>query len=309
MTCQFCQTWNTDEEHRCRRCGRRLNSASTRISPDTYPIAATARAQVFDTATAPALNAASPEGDLPEPKPGRRWAERMHPGQPLLFDATPESRVVSVDSARSPIEREAIRARAAEATRPAPPKVERVEVSPRQGRRAAAVRSPKPRAGKENQQRFEFTHQQAARLTPHPTIVCEAPVAPVGMRIHASAIDGLIMLAGWAAALVPVIYFDGPLALEKTTAMWLAVLFAAVSLAYRLMWIMSQQDSIGMQLARIRLVDFDGNRPRPSARYHRLIGSLISVLPAGLGLLWSFVDEDGLMWQDHISSTFPSLAD
>ena len=89
----------------------------------------------------------------------------------------------------------------------------------------------------------------------------------------------------------------------------LAVLFAVVSLAYRLMWILSRQDSIGMQLARIRLVDFDGNRPRPAARYHRLIGSLISVLPAGLGLLWTFVDEDGLMWQDHISSTFPSLAD
>ena len=97
--------------------------------------------------------------------------------------------------------------------------------------------------------------------------------------------------------------------LIETTGLWLAVLFAVVSLAYRLMWILSKQDSIGMQVARIRLVDFDGNRPRPSARYNRLIGSLISVLPAGLGLLWTFVDEDGLMWQDHISSTFPSLAD
>lgn len=308
MTCQFCQTWNTDEEHRCRRCGRRLNSASTRISPDTYPIAATARAQVFDTATAPALNMAAPEESRPEPKPARRVQEWQQ-GQPLLFDTPAESRVVSVDSMRSPIEREAIRARAVEASRPEPPKVERVEVSPR--RRAAAPRTPKPRVGKENQQRFEFTHQQAAtvRLAPHPTIVCEAPVAPVGMRLHASAIDGLIMVAGWAAALTPVVYFGGPLPLEKTTAVWLAVLFAVVSLSYRLMWIMAKQDSIGMQLARIRLVDFDGNWPRPAARYHRLAGSLISVLPAGLGLLWTFVDEDGLMWQDHISSTFPSLAE
>ncbi len=308
MTCQFCQTWNTDEEHRCRRCGRRLNSASTRISPDTYPIAATARAQIFDTATAPALNMALPEETRPEPKPERR-AERVQPGQPLLFDAPMESRVISVDSMRSPIEREAIRARAAEASRPAPPKVERMEVSPRESRRATAPRNPKPRVSKENQQRFEFTHQQEARTAPHPTIVCAAPVAPVGMRIHASAIDGLIMVAGWAAALTPVLYFGGPLAFDKTTGLWLAVLFAVVSLSYRLMWILSRQDSIGMQLARIRLVDFDGNRPRPAARYNRLIGSLISVLPAGLGLLWTFVDEDGLMWQDHISSTFPSLAD
>src|SRR5271165_3270802 len=136
MTCQFCQTWNTDEEHRCRRCGRRLNAASTRISPDTYPIAATARAQVYDTATAPALNHVPVEETRPEPKPVRREPEPVPSGQPLLFDVAAESRVVSVDSMRSPIEREAIRARAAEISRPAPPKVERVEVSPRQNRRA-----------------------------------------------------------------------------------------------------------------------------------------------------------------------------
>src|SRR5271166_200514 len=216
MTCQFCQTWNTDEEHRCRRCGRRLNSASARISPDTYPIAATARAQIFDTATAPALNLASPAEPLPEPRP---------PGQPFLFDLPPDPRVVSVDSMRSPVEREAIRARAAELSRPAPPKVERVEVSPR--RRASTPRNPKPRGANENQQRFEFTQQQAAvRVTPHTTIVCNAPVAPIGMRIHACAIDGLIMAGGWAAALTPVWYFVGPLPFDQYTAVLLAVLFA-----------------------------------------------------------------------------------
>ena len=206
------------------------------------------------------------------------------------------------------MEREAIRARAAELSRPAPPKVERVEVSPR--RRASTPRNPKPRGANENQQRFEFTQQQAAvRVTPHTTIVCNAPVAPIGMRIHACAIDGLIMAGGWAAALTPVWYFVGPLPFDQYTAVLLAVLFAVVSLSYRLIWIVSKQDSIGMELARIRLVDFDGNRPRTGARYHRLIGSLISMLPIGLGLLWAFVDEDGLMWQDHISSTFPSIAD
>ena len=308
MTCQFCQTWNTDEEHRCRRCGRRLNSASARISPGTYPIAATARAQVFDTATAPALNRAQPSETLPESEPGRRAPEHVQSGQPLLFDAPTDSRVVSVDSMRSPIEREAIRARAAEAIRPAPPRVQRAEVS-RQERRTTAPRSSKPRGGNESQQRFEFTHQQAARTTPHPNIVCEAPIAPVGMRLHAIAIDGLIIALGWIAALAPFLYFGGLPALDKTTALWFAALFAAVSISYRLIWILSGQDSIGMQVARIRLVDFYGNRPRQTARYHRLIGTLISVLPAGLGLLWTFVDEDGLMWQDHISNTFPSLAE
>jgi len=262
---------------------------------------------VYDTATAPALNQA-PAEEL-DPKFVRRAPEPVPSGQPLLFDVAAESRVVSVDSMRSPVEREAIRARAAEISRPAPPKVERVEVSPRQNRRATAPRNPKPRGSNQNQQRFEFTHQQAPSLAPNRTIVCNAPVAPVGMRLHASAIDGLIMIAGWVAAFVPIRYFAGPLPFDKSTAVFLAVLFAVVSLSYRLMWVVSKQDSIGMQLARIRLVDFDGNRPRVGSRYHRLFGSLISVLPLGLGLLWAFVDEDGLMWQDHISSTFPSIAD
>jgi hypothetical protein len=28
-----------------------------------------------------------------------------------------------------------------------------------------------------------------------------------------------------------------------------------------------------------------------------------------MGLIWALVDEDSLTWHDHISSTFPTLAD
>ena len=129
------------------------------------------------------------------------------------------------------------------------------------------------------------------------------------MRIHASAIDGLMVVLGWVVALAPIRYFAGSSRLISRPLILLAVLFAMVTLCYRLMWVVAGRDSIGMQAARLRLVDFDGNRPRRNARYIRLVGSLVSALPVGLGLLWSFVDEDGLMWQDHISSTFPSMAD
>ena len=39
----------------------------------------------------------------------------------------------------------------------------------------------------------------------------------------------------------------------------------------------------------------------------RLGGSVLSFLAAGIGLVWSLVDEDRLTWQDHISSTFPTI--
>jgi uncharacterized RDD family membrane protein YckC len=181
---------------------------------------------------------------------------------------------------------------------------------PRQNSRVQAPRQSKPRdAGTQNQQRFDFTHQQVTKPSPNQTIVCDAPVAPVGMRIHASAIDGLMVVLGCIVALAPIRYFAGSLSLDKSTLILLAVLFAMVTLCYRLIWVVAGKDSPGMQAARLRLVDFDGHRPRPNARYIRLVGSLVSTLPVGLGLLWSFVDEDGLMWQDHISSTFPSMAD
>src|SRR5436305_1972969 len=48
MTCQHCQTWVLDGDDRCSRCGRRVKSTSARISPQTYPIAATATAAAYE---------------------------------------------------------------------------------------------------------------------------------------------------------------------------------------------------------------------------------------------------------------------
>jgi hypothetical protein len=55
-------------------------------------------------------------------------------------------------------------------------------------------------------------------------------------------------------------------------------------------------------------VDFDGNPPSHERRYQRLLGSIISVLAGGLGLIWVFLDQDCLTWHDHISSTFPTIS-
>ena len=43
-------------------------------------------------------------------------------------------------------------------------------------------------------------------------------------------------------------------------------------------------------------------------RYQRLLGSMISVLAGGMGLIWVFLDQDCLTWHDHISSTFPTIS-
>jgi hypothetical protein len=53
-------------------------------------------------------------------------------------------------------------------------------------------------------------------------------------------------------------------------------------------------------------VDFDGRRPDREQRGVRQVAGLLSLLSAGLGLVWALVDEEKLTWHDHISKTFPT---
>ncbi len=298
MTCQFCQTWNTDDDHRCRRCGRRIRTSPGRISPRTYPIAAsaTAREIEFDAIPRDRTCFSQPkqhELDRPEPSP-----------QSVLFD-TPvnEPRVISFDSITSPLRRGAIHARAANLSRPSPNKVEKVESSARLSRRTSPQRT---RRSGDNQQTFDFLAQQDVALPPVSTIICDSAVAPAAMRLTASLVDLLIMFGGTILTMLPIWFGTGSLTFDKRTLLILAVVALVVCAAYRVLCIVAGCDSIGMRAARLRLIDFDGRKPARNRRYLRLLGSLISVLAAGLGVIWSLFDEDSLTWHDHISGTFPT---
>src|SRR5438270_7737194 len=109
MTCQHCQTWILDEDHRCRRCGRRVRSTPTRISPSTYPIAATATARAYDFHSleeAVDARALSPEAQEPIlPRTDQ---------QALFSQPVNEPRVIPFDQLTTPAERESIRARVAD---------------------------------------------------------------------------------------------------------------------------------------------------------------------------------------------------
>ncbi len=289
MTCQHCQAqdcqpWIRDEDHRCPRCGRRVRAVPSRISPSTYPIAATATARAYDfsTETAPVTTA-------PEPIPS---------GQQALFSQTVNpGRVVAFDSLTSPAARDAIRARAAELARPTPIKNERVE-----------LRRPRPSAKRDhqNQRSLEFFGQQDVVSSPAPSIICDAPVAPAALRLRATFIDGAITVGGCGVALLLFRFVGGHFGLDKQSMPFLAVALLTVPLFYKILWAYAGRDTIGMEKAGLRLVDFDGNPPSQLRRYQRVAGGIISLLAAGMGLIWSFVDEDRLTWHDHISSTFPT---
>ena len=133
-------------------------------------------------------------------------------------------------------------------------------------------------------------------------------MAPAQLRFRAALTDGTIMLLGCGICIGMYVYAGGTFAMDKHVLPFFALSLLTVPLFYKLVWTFAGRDSIGMQRLGLRLVDFDGNVPSKQKRYVRLFGSLVSLLAAGIGLVWAFVDEDTLTWHDHMSNTFPTLA-
>jgi uncharacterized RDD family membrane protein YckC len=288
MTCQHCQTWILDDDHRCRRCGRRIKSTPSRISPQTYPIAATATAQAYEFEMEPAESAAD---TVPVPE----LSDNVQ--QPLFSVPSSDARVIPFDSLNSRAARESIRARAAELLRPAPLKAERVQL------RHAGAR--KRRSA--DQRHLDLFGQEELLTQSQSNIICDAPVAPASLRIEAGFIDGLLIAIGAGSGAAIFKYFGGQVSIEKHSLLFLGLALITVPLFYKLLWTFAGLDTVGMRSAGLRLVDFDGNPPSRERRYQRLLGSMISVLAAGMGLLWVFLDQDCLTWHDHMSSTFPTI--
>jgi uncharacterized RDD family membrane protein YckC len=60
----------------------------------------------------------------------------------------------------------------------------------------------------------------------------------------------------------------------------------------------------GMMYAGIGLCTFDEQSPTRAQLRRRLGAMLLSLLPVGLGLVWSIFDDDHLSWHDRYSKTY-----
>jgi len=283
MTCQHCQTWILDDDHRCRRCGRRVRSTPSRISPATYPIAAAATAPAYDF---------EPSRELTPVVQG--------PGQQALFVAQAREQrvVIPFDSLTSPAERDAIRLRS-EARRPAPVQNAKVE----------SKRSRVKPAETPDQQHLEFQYDDQVLHTTPQHRACDAPVANTGARVQAALFDFLLIACGCGPGIGMFFYAGGHLASDKHVVPFLLAALMTVPLLYKLLWAFVGRDTPGMRIAGLELVDFDGKLPSKNRRFVRLFGSALSLLAAGMGMIWTLVDEEKLTWHDHMSGTFPTFAD
>jgi uncharacterized RDD family membrane protein YckC len=259
-----------------------VRATPARISPATYPIAAAATAPAYDFDP-------EPEQILPEAA-----AAQPSGHQNALFSGSAgEPRVIPFASLTSPSERTAIRQRAATSAR-----AER--------KRSRTVREDA------EQSRFEFpsdrsaeTAQADARLQ----MFCQTPVATAGPRAQAALFDAVLIACGCAPALGFYFYLGGQLSLDRHALPFLLLALLTIPLYYKLLWALVGKDSPGMRIAGLELVDFDGKAPRREQRFGRLFGSALSLLAAGIGMIWLLVDEERLTWHDHMSGTFPTFSE
>lgn len=128
--------------------------------------------------------------------------------------------------------------------------------------------------------------------------------APLGRRLAASAIDGVIVAA--ASTLFGYIFWKvagirPPQFQTLGLATGIPCLFWA---AYQYLLLVYSASTPGLRLVRLELTRFDGVRTSRAQRRWRVIASYLSALSLGMGYLWIFLDEDVLCWHDRITRTY-----
>ena len=291
MHCPHCRAVNEQTEERCVHCGRRLDGGA----PGPFPVRANAMA-----ATAAALDVFGAADPLPARPPEQPQETPTY--QPSLFrEGTAGSNVIPIPTLTPlhPYHRDAART----ATRSANQRRQ----SPRP---ASSTRTQHRRSDSQqshSQQTLGFQENIAeVRVQPGETIDCDAPVAAPTHRLVASAVDGSLILVAVGVFLAIFFLSGGQVALDRQALSFFIGVTAVIALFYRALWCLANGDSPGMRFAGLRLVDFDGRRPDREQRGIRQVASLLSLLSAGLGLVWALVDEESLTWHDHISKTFPT---
>lgn len=130
------------------------------------------------------------------------------------------------------------------------------------------------------------------------------PVAPFGMRLMATVVDCSLILASFVTA--------GFLAAHQLQnppvgkpAEWLGVAgMALIGMLYYALFFSLPACTPGMKYAGVGLCTFDNQSPTRAQLRRRLVAMTLSLLPVGLGLVWSLFDEDHLSWHDRFSKTY-----
>ena len=155
--------------------------------------------------------------------------------------------------------------------------------------------------------RMRLDPEPQAHVAKEPAQAARSPrpiSAPFGLRAMAALVD---------LALTGVLFVAVTLAAGSTLQSQVAIrpmefiaalAFCGIAALYEGFFLIFAGTTPGMRYAGIRLRTFDDEMPGRVQLRRRLLATLVSLLPVGLGLLWAIFDEDHLCWHDRISRTY-----
>ena len=137
----------------------------------------------------------------------------------------------------------------------------------------------------------------------------DAPTSPrsahPGWRLLAMLYDLFPLLGLWFLVAVVALAFNRGEAIRSGT--WggileLLALLAVTGLYATTSWRRGGQ-TIGMKPWRLYVTDADGQAPGLARLWLRYLVGIVSLLPAGLGFWWAWIDRERLAWHDRASGT------
>lgn len=269
-TCHYCRARNEADDHRCQRCGRRLGESGS------FPVSTSALAPDLRSQPQPAAKSTPAFGPQIVPPPARAGVRSDVAYQASLFGPQEVSRAVEEPSARKPV--------------PNP--------------------APRVRRDRTAQQSLDFTSQTSGARTlknsVDAAIYCNARAALTAHRVMAAVIDSSIGVIALAVFFLSARLTGYEMDWSKQTLPLYIGIALVLTLFYKALYCVANGDTPGVRWTGLRLLNFDGHMPTRRQRFHRLAGGCISVIAAGLGLLWALCDEEHLTWHDHMSKTFPA---
>jgi uncharacterized RDD family membrane protein YckC len=270
MTCGFCGSRNHEEEHRCRKCGRRPDDT---LSGD-FSLVRTEGALATKLEQSTLTAVAGPQA----PRPTVRGVQQS------LFSDRQSNVIQFAEYAPQ---------------KPTP-------LKPASKPRTANRRRSAP-AG---QGSLDFMPPQPATprtltTTVEAMVSCDSPVATTPHRALAAALDWSIVLIGYGLFLAVYFALGGVFTWDRLNLLVFAGALLLVGFCYGFTWALLGADSAGTRWMGLRLTTFEGFPLERKQRVLRFAGSCLS-FGTVVGQLWCLADEECLTWQDHISGTFPT---
>jgi len=133
-------------------------------------------------------------------------------------------------------------------------------------------------------------------------------VAPLPQRIFAGAVDAILVLGATALFGAIALKIAGPVLLadRRSALIMIAAVPAILWAMYSYLLLVHGGRTVGMLLARLRLVSFEMEPVGRNQRKFRVFAMQLSCLALAMGLIWAFIDEDQICWHDRITHTYLS---